>query len=325
MMSSQILAQPHYLKKVHSENLKQLMGKYDQLSPPGSQPEKASPCALRKEPAVCGLRPLKTESLFANLMKHSKSYDSFQDELEDYIKVQKARGLEPKTCFRKMREGYLETCGHREEVDSRARYRMSDQRPPPGLVQTHPRSCSTPQTADGQLPQCLPAQDGRLRPESLSVSQLPKDCFLGTPVPRNLSQREYNCGSYDLESSVHRHLSSGKSLSTRPASHKQAHQKRKRHPEEGGEEAEEEQPKHRRKRGSEELGLGRHRSIQRKKAKVETEATQVSAGKPKSRKERKSRAAASRKEGRKHRKASKDQGQERTEEEMLWDQSILGF
>ncbi|EHB15556.1 Lysine-rich coiled-coil protein 1 [Heterocephalus glaber] len=44
-------------------------------------------------------------------MKNSKSYDSFQDELEDYIKVQKARGLEPKTCFRKMREDYLESCG----------------------------------------------------------------------------------------------------------------------------------------------------------------------------------------------------------------------
>lgn len=50
-------------------------------------------------------------------MKHSKkTYDSFQDELEDYIKVQKARGLEPKTCFRKMREDYLETYGYKEEV-----------------------------------------------------------------------------------------------------------------------------------------------------------------------------------------------------------------
>ena len=49
-------------------------------------------------------------------MKHSKTCDSFQDELEDYIKVQKARGLEPKTCFRKMTEDYLETCGCKEEV-----------------------------------------------------------------------------------------------------------------------------------------------------------------------------------------------------------------
>ena len=36
-------------------------------------------------------------------MKHSKTFGFFQDELEDYIKVQKARGLEPKTYFRKMR------------------------------------------------------------------------------------------------------------------------------------------------------------------------------------------------------------------------------
>lgn len=258
-------------------------------------------------------------------MKHSKSYDSFQDELEDYIKVQKARGLEPKTCFRRMREDYLETCEYREEVNSRARYRMFDQRPPSGTVQTHPRSCSTPQTVENQVPQCLPAQDRRLRLDSLSYSQLPKDCFLEKAVPVNLSQQEYNCGSYDVESRVHRHLSSRNSPSAHQTGHKQVHQKRKRHPEAGRGETEEEQPKHRRKRGSEELDLGRHRSIQRKKAKVEAEAAHVSAEKLKNRKEKKSREAASKKEGRKHRKARKDQGKERTEEEMLWDQSILGF
>lgn len=258
-------------------------------------------------------------------MKHSKSYDSFQDELEDYIKVQKARGLEPNTCFRKMREEYLETCEYREEVESRPRYRMFDQRPPSGSVLTHPRSCSTPQTVGNQGPQCLPAQDRRLRLDSLSYSQLPKDCFLEKPVPIDLGQREHNCGSYDMESRVHRHLSSRNSPSAHQASHKQAHQKRKRHPEESRGETEKEQPKHRRRRGSEELDLGRHRSLQRKKAKVETEAAQVSAGQLKNQKKKKSREAASKKEGRKHRKARKDQGEERTEEEMLWDQSILGF
>ncbi|CAN2388395.1 U1-like zinc finger [Pristimantis euphronides] len=41
------------------------------------------------------------ETMVANLMKTTnKSYNSFQDELADYIKVQKARGLEPKTQFR---------------------------------------------------------------------------------------------------------------------------------------------------------------------------------------------------------------------------------
>lgn len=258
-------------------------------------------------------------------MKHSKSYDSFQDELEDYIKVQKARGLEPKTCFRKMREDYLETCGYREEVGCRPRYRMFDQRPPSGAVQTHPRSCSTAHTVENQLPQCLPAQDSRLSLDSLSCSQLPKDCFLEKPVPVNLGQQEYNCGSYGVESRVHRHVSSRNSPSAHQTSHKQVRQKRKRPPEDGPEQREEERPKHQRKRGSEELDLASHRSLQRKRAKVEPEAAQASAEKLKHRKERRSREAGSKKEGRKHRKARKDQGEERTEEEMLWDQCILGF
>uniref|UniRef100_A0A8D2JMB0 Lysine-rich coiled-coil protein 1 n=1 Tax=Sciurus vulgaris TaxID=55149 RepID=A0A8D2JMB0_SCIVU len=251
-------------------------------------------------------------------MKHSKkSYDSFQDELEDYIKVQKARGLEPKTCFRKLREDYLETCGYRE-LDSRPRYQVFDPRPPSGTVQTCPRSRSTPHTVESQPPQCSPAQDPG------SCSQLPKDCFLEKPVPTGLGQRVYDCGSYDMESRVRGHLSSRNSPSAHPTSHKEVHQRRKRGPEEGREKTEEERPRHR-KRGSEEADSDRHRGIQRKKAKAKAEAAQVGAERPKNRKEKRSREAASKREGRKHKRARKDQGKERADEELLWDQSILGF
>ena len=131
-------------------------------------------------------------------MKHSKkTYDSFQDELEDYIKVQKARGLEPKTCFRKMREDYLETYGYKEEVDSRPRCRMFEQRLPYGTVQTYPRSCSISQRVEKQLPQWLPAHDSRLGLDSLSYSQFTRDCFSGKPVPPNLSQHESNLACCD--------------------------------------------------------------------------------------------------------------------------------
>ncbi|NXH75719.1 ZMAT1 protein, partial [Hydrobates tethys] len=45
------------------------------------------------------------EKLLVNLMEKSKkTYDSFQDELTDYIKVQKARGLEPRRCLGKAEE-----------------------------------------------------------------------------------------------------------------------------------------------------------------------------------------------------------------------------
>uniref|UniRef100_A0A8C0ZTQ1 Lysine-rich coiled-coil protein 1 n=1 Tax=Castor canadensis TaxID=51338 RepID=A0A8C0ZTQ1_CASCN len=199
-------------------------------------------------------------------MESAKSSDSFQDELEDYIKVQKARGLEPKTCFRKMREDYLETCG----------YRMFDQRLPSGTMQTYPRSC-------------------------------------------NISQKVEN------QSGVHKHLSLEHSTSAPQTSRKQIHQKRKRHPEEGREKTEDERPKHKNKRSSEEMDSDKHKSIQSKKTKVETETVQVSTEKLKDRKEKKNRGASSKKEDRKHRKEKKEHGKESTEEEMLWDQSILGF
>ncbi|KAL1767955.1 lysine-rich coiled-coil protein 1 [Sigmodon hispidus] len=254
-------------------------------------------------------------------MKHSnKSYDSFQDELEDYIKVQKARGLEPKTCFRKMREDYLESCGYREEFDSRPKYRMFDQRFSSGNNHAYPRSCSSSQTED-HLSQWFPTH-GKLRLDSLSYCQFTRDNFPEKPVPFNLSQQEYNCTSYSVESVVHRHLSSGHSTIDPQASHRYMHQKRKKHLEEGREE--EERPKHEKKRSSEEMDLNKHRSIQRKK-KSETEIVQDGTEKLKNRKDRKSRDVSSKKVDRKRRKEKKEQGEERTEEEMLWDQSILGF
>ncbi|XP_007946973.1 lysine-rich coiled-coil protein 1 [Orycteropus afer afer] len=256
-------------------------------------------------------------------MKHSKkTYDSFQDELEDYIKVQKARGLEPKTCFRKMRENYLETFGYKEEGDSRPTYRMSNQTLPSETIQTYPRSYNVPQTLENRLPQRLPVHDSRLRLDSPGYCQLMRDYTSEKPVPLHHSQQEYNCGSYSGESGIYEHFSSENSTSAYQASHKQIHQRRKRHPEEGREKPEEERPKHKKKK-SEEMDLDKHQSIRRKKTEVETVSD--STEKLKNRKEKKSRDISSKKEERKRRKEKKDQGQERTEEEMLWDQSILGF
>lgn len=256
-------------------------------------------------------------------MKHSKkTYDSFQDELEDYIKVQKARGLEPKTCFREMREDYLETCRYKEEIDFRPRYRMFDQRLPSETIQTHARSYSVSQRVENQLPRWPPAHDSRLRLDSPSYCQFTRDYFSGKPVPLNLSQQEYNYSSYNVESRVYKHVSEN-STSAHKASHKWIHQKRKRHPEEGREKSEEKQTKHKKKKGCEEIDLDKHKSIQNNKTEVET--VRIGTEKLKSQREKKRRDGASKKEDRKRRKEKKEQGEERTEEEMLWDQSILGF
>ncbi|KAB0393965.1 hypothetical protein E2I00_004409 [Balaenoptera physalus] len=223
---SSVVAQSHGLGKVHAKKLKQLM-----------------------------------ESL-VNLMKDSKkTSDSFQDELEDYIKVQKTRGLEPKTCFRKMREDYLETCGYKEEVDSRPR-------------PTEDHAIFHKQWRSSYL-----THDSRLRLDSLNYCQFTRDCFSGKPVSLNFSQQ-------DVKSGVYRHLSSENSTSAHQASYKQIHQKRKRHPEEGWEKPEEEWPKHKRKKAYEEIDLDKHKSIQRNKTEVET--VRVSTEKLKNRKKKKS-------------------------------------
>ncbi|KAG8512960.1 Lysine-rich coiled-coil protein 1 [Galemys pyrenaicus] len=234
------------------------------------------------------------EPFVFNLMKQSmKTYNSFQDELEDYIKVQKARGLEPKTCFRKMREDLLENCRYKEEVDSRPRYRMFNQRLPSETIQTYPRSCTISQRVENQLPQWLPAHDNRLRLDSLSYCQFTRDCFSEKPVSLHLSQPQYNCNSYSIESGVHRHLSSESSTSVHQASHKQIHHKRKRHPEEGREKPKEERPKHKRKKTCEEIDLDTYKST--KGNKTEMEASRVETEKPKDRKEKK-REVSSKKE-----------------------------
>nr|XP_012803878.2 lysine-rich coiled-coil protein 1-like [Jaculus jaculus] len=254
-------------------------------------------------------------------MKHSnKSCDSFQDELENYIKAQKARGLEPETSFRRMREDYLRNGRYREEADSRPRYRMFDPGFSSGTIQTHPRSCSISQTVHNRFP----AHNSKLSLDSLGYCQFSRDYFSEKTVPLNFSQQEYNCGSYSLEFGVHKHLCSGYSTSDSHASHKHMHPKRKRHLEDR-ERTEKERPKHERKRSSEEVDLNKQKSIQRKKPKGETETEPVSTEKLKTRKERKTRDEASKREDRKRRKEKKEQGEERTEEEMLWDQSILGF
>uniref|UniRef100_A0A8C3VWA8 Lysine-rich coiled-coil protein 1 n=1 Tax=Catagonus wagneri TaxID=51154 RepID=A0A8C3VWA8_9CETA len=257
-------------------------------------------------------------------MKHSKkSYDSFQEELEDYIKVQKARGLEPKTCFRKMREDYLETCGYKEGVDSGPGRRAFGQSLPHESIQTYPRWRSISQTVEKQLPRWLPAHDSRLGLGSQRYCQFPRDCFSGEPVPLNPSQHAYDRSSYSIENAVHKPLSSENSPRAHHASDKHIHPKRKRHPGEGREKPEEERPRHKRKKACEEVGLEKHKSIQRNR--TEVERVGVSTEKLTNRKEKKSRDAASKKEERKHRKEKKGLSEERTDEEMLWDQSILGF
>ncbi|XP_015107540.2 zinc finger matrin-type protein 1 isoform X4 [Vicugna pacos] len=258
------------------------------------------------------------------LPAHSKrTYDSFQDELEDYIKVQKARGLEPKTCFRKITDSSVETHKYREMVDSRSRYRMFEQRLPCETFQTYPGLYNISQTAENQLPHCLPAHDSKQRSDSMTYCQPTRDYFPEKPVPLSLSQQENNSGPYSVESEVYKHLSSENNTSDHQSSHKRRHQKRRRHLEEGKERPEKEQSKHKRKKNCGDTDLDKDKSI--RQSKREEDKVSVSSGKLKHRKKKKSHGVPSEKEERRHKKEKKKSVEEKTEEEMLWDESILGF
>nr|XP_012622893.1 zinc finger matrin-type protein 1 isoform X2 [Microcebus murinus] len=258
------------------------------------------------------------------LPAHSKrTYDSFQDELEDYIKVQKARGLEPRTCFRNIGDSSVETHRYKETVDVRPKHRMLEQRLPFETFHAYPGPYSISQAAENQLPHCLPAHDSKQRLDSISYCPLSRDYFPEKPVPLSLNQQENNSDPYSVESEVYKHLSSENKTSDHQAGHKRRHQKRRRHLEEGEERPEKEQSKHKRKRSYEDTELGKDKSIRQRKR--EGDKVRVSSGKLKHRKKKKSHDVPSEKEERKHKKQKKKTVEERTEEEMLWDESILGF
>nr|KAF6360961.1 zinc finger matrin-type 1 [Myotis myotis] len=251
-----------------------------------------------------------------------RTYDSFQNELEDYIEVQKARGLHPKTCFRKLSDSSMETHKYREMFDSRPRHRMSEPRIPFETFQTYPESHNISQVVKNQLPHCLPAHDSKQKLDSMTYCQPTRDYFPEKPVPLSLSQQENNSGLYSIESEVYKHLSLENTTSVPQARHKRRHQKR-RHLEEGEEKPEKEQSKHKKKKSDGDMELNKDKSIRQKKR--EGDKVSVSSGKLKHRKKKKSHSIPSTKEERKHRKEKKKPVEEKTEEEMLWDESILGF
>nr|XP_005900359.1 PREDICTED: zinc finger matrin-type protein 1 [Bos mutus] len=252
-----------------------------------------------------------------------RTYNSFQDELEDYIKVQKARGLEPKTSFRKISDSSVETHKHREMVDSRLRPRMFEQKLPFETFQTYPGSYSISQAEENLLPHPLPTHDNKQRLDPVTYCQPTRDCFPEKPVPLSLSQQDNNSGTYSVESEVYKHLSSGNDTSEHQAGRKRKHQKRRRHMEKGEERPEKEQSKHKRKKGYGDTGLDKDKGTG--EGKRGREKLSVSSGKLKHRKKKKSHGVPSQKEERKHKKEKKKPVEEKTEEEMLWDESILGF
>ncbi|XP_027288777.2 zinc finger matrin-type protein 1 isoform X3 [Cricetulus griseus] len=91
----------------------------------------------------------------------SKTYDSFQDELEDYIKGQKARGLDPNISFRRITENYrYRDQRYRERFDPGYRQRMCEEKFSSECPQTYQRQYNG-SPVEGQLPHWLPPHSKR--------------------------------------------------------------------------------------------------------------------------------------------------------------------
>ncbi|XP_072110895.1 zinc finger matrin-type protein 1-like [Mobula birostris] len=124
-----LMAQQHYIGKKHKKNdtKRQLMEEMGKEAD-SSENNGNFTCAIcnvtlnsikQYQSHVQGYKHQFKENEVATLVKNTKSkrYDSFQDELDDFIKVQKARGLVPKVCFRKF-EDYPEEEEEAEEGES---------------------------------------------------------------------------------------------------------------------------------------------------------------------------------------------------------------
>ncbi|XP_049986514.1 zinc finger matrin-type protein 1 isoform X1 [Alexandromys fortis] len=255
------------------------------------------------------------------LPPHSKRRnDDFPNEFDDYSKVQESRELKPKMSFRRI-DSAFETHDYREMVDRRSKHRMFEQRFPCETFQTHTDPYSSSQAVEYKLPHYLPAYESQRNPDSDSYYQFTRDCFSEKPGPLSLSQQENNPGSHSVEYDIYKDLPSYDNTSAHETSHKRRHQKKRRHLGEEKERPEKEQSKHKRKRSYQDKDLDKNKNIEQTKGEVDKAG--VSSEKLKHRKKKRKHEVSSEKEERKHKK--KKFVEERTEEEILWDESILGF
>ncbi|XP_028939292.1 lysine-rich coiled-coil protein 1 isoform X2 [Ornithorhynchus anatinus] len=334
--NSPLMAQQHYVGKKHKRN--EARKKMMEEIGPGALPEESSANALGVGYYVCpicsitltsmemyqahlqGNKHQIKETLVVNLMKNSKqTYDSFQDELADYIKVQKARGLEPNTYFRKAVEE-LESYEYEEEGFSGHEDGGFDRTLPFERFEAFPEACTLYRTVENRPPHRSAGQDNQLRLESLTQCQFSKDSLKARPP-----HHEDTCGPSGLKSEDAIHIS----LDNRSSSYRvgqkfqREHHERKRHREEGEEKESDALPKQKRKMLAERGDPGKDHHKMRKRR---TETDSVDGEKSKHRKGKRNQEVSTDKGDRKHRRDKKKETTEgRTEEEMLWDESILGF
>ncbi|NXD13966.1 ZMAT1 protein, partial [Nothocercus nigrocapillus] len=258
------------------------------------------------------------ETTVVSLTKNSKkTYDSFQDELTDYIKVQKTRGLESKTLSRKTEGEVFQD----KDIEGR-----SD----PGEIL--PSSFTYEQAQHSSL--CSethsPTNPGENSSACENTLETVPDCHYnaGYCVDRKASEvatREDGFGPSVAKSNDCHELLSAE---TAPSTCRKEQEPLGKHAEEEKSinvelKYEKKGTKHRRKENSEDEDSGKE-SEQPKRVKVDVDL--INEKKSKSYKDKRLGEKHAERESKKHKKdKKKPQTEGRTEEELLWDESILGY
>ncbi|XP_044303350.1 lysine-rich coiled-coil protein 1 isoform X3 [Varanus komodoensis] len=337
-----LMAHQHYVGKKHKRNevRKQLMAEIGTEAIPAESKAnavgvgnyKCSVCSLSLtsiemyQSHMQGNKHQTKENMIIKLMKNSeKSYNSFQDELEDYIKVQKARGLEPKTNFRKPEEEFDTMNDHGEAFTSDQDLFSQDIYEPDQhsifFSETH-----TPSHLVGnRLSHWSLAHRNPLKLGNTPVFQCNTECYAEEQVLQLSTYKQDHCKPSSAEPSDCSQLvspSNGSNSYKRSQKLPKTPKKEEGSAREGKGNLDQEFLRPKRKQYIEKECSESGKDLERKR-KRKDEATEW---KSKHSKDKSNKEVSSEKESRRHKKEKKKAEDSRpTEEEMLWNESILGY
>nr|XP_056720718.1 zinc finger matrin-type protein 1-like [Euleptes europaea] len=263
------------------------------------------------------------EAMIVSLMKKAKkTYLSFQDELADYIKVQKARGLEPKTNFRKPEKEFqreeLEALNGQEETPVFDQDQFSHMYEPDQHSIFFAETCTPSDTVEKRLPCWSSTLENPLKLENVPLSQLSiEHCSEKQGSQLTTCKHDDNDWSSD-----ERLMFLGRS-----PNYSRESQKTKKNKKEYAEDGEENPCQHlqkpKRKRYYKDEMCLRKGSEKQNQRKDTADSAEV---KSKHGKDKGNKGGFSEKESRKHKKEKKEgEAGGPIDEEILWNESVLGF
>ncbi|XP_078079772.1 zinc finger matrin-type protein 1-like isoform X3 [Mustelus asterias] len=340
-----LMAQQHYNGKKHKKNdiRRQLV---EELGKETDSPEKNAGagdhlCAICNvtlnsiEQYQCHLQGYKhqlKENKVVNLVKNTKSkiYDSFQDELDDFIKVQKARGLVPKVSFRKcehIAEEEMEDLAAGSPFRS-AEYQLEVRQGMSGAnLIPFPNEQFFPTAVDAEAEQWPPLWNDQPRNKREQDNDLHIACYAEMPTHPENSRDPSSVESTNECRPMTSDDSTGSPKKDKSTGRKKVRRREKRN-KEAESKQECEHPSYRTERSPEGLGLEqwKEQSKQKPEQKDKEELVLGREEKLKHKKEKKDVYQEREEMKLKHKKQKKKKEVDmRTEEEKLWDESILGI